>query len=155
MIPPLRDRRADIPVLVQHIILKKVREMGLAEIPSLAPGAIDILMNYDWPGNVRELQNTVERAIILCKGKALVFGDLIGTPRRTMPAVSVMSPEDVCGLDQSVSQHVSQRIMRALEMTNGRVGGEKGAAKLLNINPSTLRSKMRKLHIPFGRKNRS
>lgn len=152
VIPPLRDRRADIPVLVQHIMLKKAREMGLAEMPSLAPGAIDTLMNYDWPGNVRELQNTVERAIILCKGKPLVFGDLIGTPDRTMPTVPVMNPKDVCGLDQSVSQHVSQLIMRALEMTNGRVGGEKGAAKLLNINPSTLRSKMRKLHIPFGRK---
>jgi transcriptional regulator with GAF, ATPase, and Fis domain len=64
----------------------------------------------------------------------------------------MMSAEDSRGLDECVSNLVSQRIMAALQTTNGRVGGEKGAAKLLKMHPATLRSKMRKMGIPFGRK---
>jgi transcriptional regulator with GAF, ATPase, and Fis domain len=152
VIPPLRERRPDIPVLVQHFIMKKVREMGLAEVPSLGSDAIDKLMNYDWPGNVRELQNTVERSLILCKGRPLVFDDLGGIADNTIVTTPMMSAEDSRGLDECVSNLVSQRIMAALQTTNGRVGGEKGAAKLLKMHPATLRSKMRKMGIPFGRK---
>ena len=148
VIPPLRDRRADIPALVQHCMMKKVREMGLAEIPSLAPGALDKLRQYHWPGNVRELQNAVERALILSKGRPLAFNDLGHINYQTHDGNTTADDEDTLGLDQVVSQ----RIIRALEMTGGRVGGENGAAKLLKMNPSTLRSKMRRLTIPFGRK---
>jgi DNA-binding NtrC family response regulator len=129
-------------------MMKKTREMGLAEVPSLAHGAIDKLMNYTWPGNVRELQNAVERALILSKKKPLVFDDLGEITNNTTLTMPLIGDEDYCGLDQVVSK----RIMRALEMTGGRVRGEKGAAKLLKMNPSTLRSKIRKLGIPFGRK---
>jgi len=147
LIPPLRERRADIPTLVQHFMMKKAREMGLIDFPSLAAGVLDKLMDYSWPGNVRELQNAVERALILSQGKPLSFDD-IGEPAGKM--VSTMLPinnGDTSGLDQAISQH----IIRALEATGGRVGGEKGAAKFLQMNPSTLRTKMRKLGIPFGR----
>lgn len=150
LIPPLRERRADIPALVLHFMMKKAREMGLIDVSSLAAGAIDKLMNYSWPGNVRELQNAVERALILSQGKPLSFDD-IGEPAGKM--VSTMLPinnGDTSGLDQAISQH----IIRALEATGGRVGGEKGAAKFLQMNPSTLRTKMRKLGIPFGRKSK-
>ena len=149
LIPPLRERRADIPALVQHFMMKKAREMGLTKIPVLETGAFDRLTNYSWPGNVRELQNVVERALILSQGKPLTF-DNIGEPaKKTASAIIPADHENEAGLDRAISQH----IMRALEMTGGRVAGEKGAARLLKMNPSTLRTKMRKLGIPFGRKS--
>ncbi|MEN6463912.1 MAG: sigma 54-interacting transcriptional regulator [Syntrophaceae bacterium] len=148
LIPPLRERRADIPVLVQHFMMKKAREMGLLEIPRLESGAIDKLMHYHWPGNVRELLNAVERALILSRGKPLDFNDLgeiTKSPALPMPS------KDAAGI-HSLDQIISLHIMQALKQTGGRVGGDKGAAKLLNMNPSTLRTKMRKLGIPFGKK---
>ncbi|MEN6623245.1 MAG: sigma-54 dependent transcriptional regulator [Smithella sp.] len=148
VIPSLRKRRADIPALVSHFMMKKTREMGLVNVPTLAPGSIDRLMGYDWPGNVRELQNAVERALILSGGKPLSFDD-IGEPRNMIFTAADFSPgAEFQGLDQAIVEHIKQ----ALEMTDGSVGGEKGAAKLLRMNPSTLRTKMRKLGIPFGRK---
>jgi transcriptional regulator with GAF, ATPase, and Fis domain len=148
VIPPLRDRCADIPALVQHFMMMKSREMGLVEVPTLAPGSIDKLMHYHWPGNVRELQNATERALILSKGNPLTFDDLGETAKNVLPGTPL--PRDGSGdsLDQAVSRHIRQ----ALETTGGRVGGEKGAAKLLKMNPSTLRTRMRKLGISFGRK---
>ena len=147
IIPPLRDRRADIPALVQYFTTKKAREMGLVEVPTLAPGAIDKLLQYTWPGNVRELQNVMERSLILAKNQPLVFDDIGESPK---PKV-VTEPPVIDDLDQTMSRSIQQ----ALNASAGRVGGEKGAAKLLKINPSTLRSKMRKLGIPFGRAKRS
>ena len=84
LVPPLRERKNDIPILVHHFIHKKAREMVLPNIPIPAPGEIDRLMQYDWPGNVRELENVVERAIILSNSKHLTFGNTIGgdTPAR-------------------------------------------------------------------------
>ena len=155
-IPPLRERRGDISSLVQHFIEKKSREMGLQGIPTLVPGALDRLMAYSWPGNVRELENAVERALILSRGEPLAFGDLQAPVKSEAPFESGVGPgphvgiqrEDSLALDEIVSQH----IRRVLEMTGGRVGGERGAAHVLGINPSTLRKRMRKLGIPFGRK---
>jgi transcriptional regulator with GAF, ATPase, and Fis domain len=147
-IPPLRERRDDIPALVQYFMMKKSREMGLVEIPTLAAGAIDKLINYSWPGNVRELQNAVERALILSRGEPLVFDELVESAKNVVEQPMLQTNEKTMEpFDQAVSRH----IIKALEATGGRVGGEKGAAKLLNMNPSTLRTKMRKLGIPFGR----
>jgi len=122
--------------------------MGLVESPTLAPGSIDKLMQYHWPGNVRELQNAVERALILHRGNALSFDDLGETAKNMVPGTPLPGDGGGDSLDQAVSRHIRQ----ALETTGGRVGGEKGAAKLLKMNPSTLRTTMRKLGIPFGRK---
>ena len=146
VIPPLRERRADIPALVSYFITKKSREMGLVDIPVLTQGAIDRLMQYDWPGNVRELQNAVERAIILSQGKPLTF-DEIGAVVSKPSVVFHQAEVSSFGFEEAMVNH----IRRALEATGGRVGGEKGAARLLDMNPSTLRTKMRKLKIPFGR----
>ena len=78
-VPPLRDRKGDIPALVQHFIERKAGELKIGETPQLAPGAIDRLMAYDWPGNVRELENLVERAMILRhRGEPLRFDELAG-----------------------------------------------------------------------------
>ncbi|MBU3948225.1 MAG: sigma 54-interacting transcriptional regulator [Proteobacteria bacterium] len=149
VIPPLRDRRADIPALVQYFMMKKAREMGFVEIPTLAPGSLEKLMHYNWPGNVRELQNAIERALILSREQPLTFDNL----SNTIPRTNTIIPETDVGRNPfTLEQTTSQAILKALNMAGGRVGGKNGAAKLLNIHPSTLRSKMRKLDIPFGRK---
>jgi transcriptional regulator with GAF, ATPase, and Fis domain len=152
-LPPLRERRGDIPSLVHYFIQKKSQEIGLREIPPMAHGALENIMAYPWPGNIRELQNAVERALILSGGRPITFGDIhhatITPVTELKPAVKFPSGvEDTIALDEVVSRH----IRRVLERTGGRIGGEKGAARLLQVNPSTLRKRMRKLGIPFGRK---
>ncbi|MFH0728732.1 MAG: sigma-54 dependent transcriptional regulator [Pseudomonadota bacterium] len=149
LIPPLRHRTEDIPALVEHFVRKKAREIKLSRYPSLAAGALERLMRYRWPGNVRELENAVERALITNKGGALEFAD-IGSPMRDrLPVATVQSAgqlEEITELDMVITHH----IQNTLERCHGRIEGEKGAAKLLKINPSTLRKRMRKLGIPFG-----
>jgi len=151
-IPPLRERRGDIPSLVHYFIQKKSREIGMREMPALAQGALERLRAYTWPGNVRELENTVERALILSRGEPITFGDFQAPKTRRTAVGPGIAPqlerEDTRALDGVVSGH----IRTVLEMTEGRVGGEKGAARVLKINPSTLRKRMRKLGISFGRK---
>jgi transcriptional regulator with GAF, ATPase, and Fis domain len=151
VIPPLRDRKTDIPALVQHFILKKSREMKRKTVPSPSPGAIDRLMAYHWPGNVRELENAVERALILNPGERLHFNEIetrrSGSAREgrlQAPAAS----DGPLALDDVMSRH----IRRVLDMCGGRVEGEHGAARQLEIHPSTLRKRMTKLGIPFGRR---
>lgn len=141
-IPPLRERKADIPALVSHFMEKKVREMGLRIVPTLAPGAIDRLLRYDWPGNVREVANVVERALIQSNGAHLTFDD-VAPPSRQMAE----SPGGPVKLDEMEAQHIRQVMKRA----NGKIEGKNGAAEMLGINPATLRHRMRKLGIPFGR----
>ncbi|MFA6108684.1 MAG: sigma 54-interacting transcriptional regulator [Candidatus Latescibacterota bacterium] len=148
-LPPLRQRREDIPALVQWFLERKGREMGLAWQPRLAPGAIEQLQAYDWPGNVRELQNVIERALILSRGEELAFPALGASPvtRPSVPAAEAIAGE-VAPLDLVVAAH----IRLALTAAGGRVQGESGAASLLAVNPSTLRARMRKLGIRFGRR---
>ncbi|MGV8056705.1 MAG: sigma-54 interaction domain-containing protein [Smithellaceae bacterium] len=150
VIPPLKDRRADIPALVQHFMMKKAREMGWVDVPTLAPGSIVKLMNYHWPGNVRELQNAVERALILSRGGTLTFDELGVPGDNPVQIVSAANGSDVRDFHQAVTKIITQ----ALEQTGGRIEGEKGAAKLLNLNPATLRTKMRKLGIPSSKRGR-
>ena len=145
-VPPLRERKNDIPSLVQHFIQKKAQEMVLASIPVIAPGEIDRMMQYDWPGNVRELENAVERAIILARGNYLRFDHIIGvdTPKSRQWAGGIQKTRR---LDELEAQHIEA----VLSSVGGRVSGKRGAADLLGINPNTLRHRMRKMGIPFGR----
>ncbi len=121
--------------------------MVLPNIPIPSPGEIDRLMRYDWPGNVRELENVVERAIILSKGKHLTFGNTIGydAPSRER------RPGDEQGT-QRLDELEARHIEAVLNKVDRRVSGKGGAADLLGINPNTLRHRMRKLGIRFGRK---
>jgi transcriptional regulator with GAF, ATPase, and Fis domain len=148
IIPPLRQRKADIPSLAHHFIEKKAREIGLYPTPPLAGGALQQLIAYRWPGNVRELENVVERALILSRGGVLSF-DLGTVEFPTNRSTGSLPEKKLVTLDQAVAQH----IRRALRQTKGKVAGSGGAAALLAINPSTLRAKMRKLGIPYGRKS--
>jgi transcriptional regulator with GAF, ATPase, and Fis domain len=147
-VPPLRERKEDIPALVHHFIKRKSLELRLHVPPPLAHGVIDQLMAYRWPGNVRELENVIERALILSKGQALSFDDLVvGKPKDGLQTY-VEAQDTPLKLDEMVSQH----IRRVLGMTKGKVHGKGGAAEVLGINPSTLRNRMNQLGIPYGRR---
>ena len=150
LIPPLRERRSDIPALLQHFISLKTRELKLPDIPTLSTGAIDPLMEYHWPGNVRELGNVIERAMILNPTGSLTFEHLNpGQPKETVELREYSEETD--NIDEVLSRH----IRRVLSKTKGKVNGPDGAAAFLGINPSTLRNRMRKLGIDYGRKSKS
>jgi transcriptional regulator with GAF, ATPase, and Fis domain len=146
-IPPLRDRKIDIPGLVEYFMRKKAKEIGLHFIPKLLPGTMEALIEYGWPGNVRELINAVERAIIIHEGKPLSFEDIVGMPAHTDDQITLRPAVTTVTLREMEADHIRQ----ALEKAGGKVEGEHGAATLLGMNPGTLRHRMRKLKIPFGR----
>ena len=148
-IPPLRDRKEDIPVLVHHFIEKKSKELKIHPPPSVSNQEVERLKTYHWPGNVRELENLIERELIHNRGRGsggrLQFEHL-EIPGKTEEAV--MEDHDgakLLTLDQVESRH----IRRALQISHGRISGPTGAARLLGINPNTLRNRMIRLGIPF------
>jgi transcriptional regulator with GAF, ATPase, and Fis domain len=145
-VPPLRDRKGDLPALLHHFIERKAGELKIGETPQLAPGAIDRLMAYDWPGNVRELENLVERAMILRhRGKPLRFDELAGALPTGRDAAALTAEGEALDLDAVMAAH----IRRVMGMTGGKIHGPGGAGELLGVNPNTLRHRMRKLGIPF------
>jgi len=145
-IPPLRERRGDIPALVHYFVEKKSREVKLPSSPKLAPGAIDQLMSYHWPGNVRELANVIERALILNRKGYLTFDDVVN-----VSSLETMNSDgrnrDFSDLNAVMIRHIREALVAA----KGKVHGPGGAAELLGINPSTLRNRMNKLNILYGR----
>lgn len=150
IIPPLRQRKGDIPSLVHHFIHRKSLELKLKERPKLASGAIDRLTAHDWPGNVRELENTIERALIQHRaGSPLSIEALLpqATPSKALQDQS--RDEPLTTLDEMNARYIRQ----ALELAGGKIYGPGGAAQILHINPSTLRKRMNKLGIPYGRKS--
>lgn len=152
MIPPLRQRTEDIPALVSHFIEKKSRELNIWESPKLAPGGMERLQIYPWPGNVRELENLVERELIQSQVsgefQVLTFKGLSSAMNPPVIRIPDRNPETIASMDDVVSNH----IQNAMSSTNGKVEGSYGAAALLGMHPSTLRARMRKLGIAFGRK---
>jgi transcriptional regulator with GAF, ATPase, and Fis domain len=150
VIPPLRDRKEDIPALVSHFIEKKSKELQIPHVPKLAPGAMGPLLEYNWPGNVRELENVIERALILSKGRPLTFDRIVWPVGHRGSEEAAAPAKDFPLLNDIMSEH----IQHALEATKGRIHGSGGAARLLGINPSTLRHRMRKLSITNGEKRR-
>lgn len=147
-IPPLRERLGDLPALAKYFIAKKAREFSLPEIPVLEKEAISFLGSYHWPGNIRELENAIERAIIISGGGPLSFEEFSPGARHGKAAQAAGGRADPSDrLDDVIRQHIKE----VLQGTGGKVGGANGAAEVLDINESTLRHKMRKLSIPFGR----
>jgi DNA-binding NtrC family response regulator len=116
------------------------------EKPSLSPGAMKRLTDYDWPGNVRELENVIERELILSRGKPLTFQLVIQPPAGTRIPEDDAGGDGFPGLDEVTIRHIK----KALALSQGKVEGPGGAAELLNIKPNTLRSRMKKLGIPYG-----
>ena len=132
-IPPLRERREDIPLLVWAFVREFQKRMG-KEIESIPRKSIDALQAYPWPGNVRELRNVIERAMIVSSGKTLTV---------QAPKPVSLETEDTLSLEDTERRH----IVSVLERTGWRVAGKAGAAEILDLNRSTLLSKMKKLGI--------
>jgi len=152
VIPPLRRRAEDIPALVTYFLERKAKELGIHTLPELAPGSMALLKEYRWPGNVRELENKVEQALIRYLGKhqeGLLFFEGLG--ERLAPKESATVAGEPEGYLLQLDELTRQHIIRALKLTGGQIHGEKGAAKLLGVNPNTLRGKMKKLGITFKR----
>ena len=144
-IPPLRLRREDIPSLVQYFVEKKANEMNLSKIPRIDSASLNRLKRYDWPGNVRELQNIVERALILSRGDYLDFPDLSNKPI----LYENQQPDDSSGSLITMDQAMANHINYVLEKSDGQIAGKGGAAEILNMNPSTLRFRMKQLGIRY------
>ncbi len=157
-IPPLRDRREDIPLLVSYFVQKFTRQMQ-KRIESVPSSAMKALTGWDWPGNVRELENFMERAVILTRGKTLdaPLGELRkANEGKTAPltVTNAIERATVSALPadrKSVADYHANRqreeILRALAACKGRVGGADGAAALLGINRTTLLSRMKKFGV--------
>ncbi len=142
-IPPLRQRTEDIPDLVMYLMSKKCKLMGISSIPQLAPGSLALLEDYDWPGNVRELENVIERELILSPTGPLTFEKFLPHKIRKNIKIPHSPPENFQSLDTIIAEH----IRNALKSSSGKVSGINSASELLNINPSTLRAKLRKYRI--------
>ncbi|MBT8490069.1 MAG: sigma 54-interacting transcriptional regulator, partial [Deltaproteobacteria bacterium] len=147
IIPPLRQRKEDIPALVHHFIEQKSIELRMSSPPVLTPGSMERLKAYNWPGNVRELQNIVERALIRSRGGVLKFDNLIGSRYDIDTASSTEEGTKILPLDEMNARYIK----KALDMAHGKINGTGGAAELLGIHPNTLRKRMNKMGVPFGR----
>ena len=137
-IPPLRERREDIPLLAQHFLERLAHELG-KEIGEISEGAMAILMDYNWPGNVRELENSVERAMVTCRGRVLGEEDfaflLRNGARKPFSFPAGASLQDM----------EKQLILATLQRTNGNI---KESASILGIDRSTLYEKIKRYEIP-------
>jgi DNA-binding NtrC family response regulator len=138
LVPPLRERRDDIPSLLQHFAAKTARKLG-RPVNGIAPAFIDSARAYDWPGNIRELENVVERAMVMSRGDPLEGTVLPPAASPGSPAPSVVHGT----LEEIERAH----IRRVLEGAHWVIEGELGAARMLGLNPSTLRGRLRKLGI--------
>ena len=137
VLPPLRERMEDIPLLVHHFLLKYSARFGKS-IHNVPQKAIAELQSYQWPGNVRELENIIERAIITSSGNTLNLGNALPKAR-----VNKSLEQRIVTLEENERAH----ILRALEATHWRVSGLKGAAHLLGMKRTTLEARMKKLNI--------
>jgi formate hydrogenlyase transcriptional activator len=135
-VPPLRERREDIRLLVEHFVQKFARRMNRS-ITSIPKRTMDALIGREWPGNVRELENFIERSVILTQGSVLV------SPLSEMGLIA----EEEKSTDPSLEMAERDHILRALRASQGQIGGTSGAAMRLGLKPTTLQSKLKHLGI--------
>ena len=141
IIPPLRDRKEDIPLLTAYFIQAFNQKLG-KQVNGISGMALEKLMKYNWPGNIRELENLVERSMLFAKG---AFIDDI-----SLPAQQKIPLLPGSGEVKTIEENERINIIAALKECNGKVSGTGGAAELLNIHASTLNSKLKKLGIKTG-----
>ena len=134
-VPPLRQRKDDIPLLVQSFIKRYSRKLG-KQITSIQKETLKALQDYPWPGNVRELESIIERAVILCPGSVLQLADKL----------EISSPL-LSSTVRTLEETERNQILQILSETRWRIEGEDGAAVILGLHPSTLRARMHKLGI--------
>jgi len=138
VIPPLRERKGDVELLVNHFVKKYSKKVG-KNIKSIPQRVMDILTNYQWPGNVRELENIIERAVIISAPGNFTLGDWSSKLESNLrPITSTLV---------TLEELEKNYIIQILDHTGWRVSGEQGAAKILDMNPKTLESRMNKLGI--------
>jgi transcriptional regulator with PAS, ATPase and Fis domain len=142
-LPPLRERKEDIPLLVEHF-LKKYNRENKKNVTSLSKEARDLLMRYDYPGNVRELENIVERAVVLCRGDALTTQDLPLNLRDGQAESALERDRGTQSLPDTLEEIERQLIVKALERTGGV---QTKAAEELGISERVLRYKMKKYNL--------
>jgi formate hydrogenlyase transcriptional activator len=138
-LPALRDRREDLPALLRHFCDRLGRQIG-KPVDGISPGTLEALQQYDWPGNIREFENVIQQAVILSRDGVLDLANFSGVSVR--PVVPSY-PDQLEKLVDVQRAH----ILRVLESTNWRIEGTTGAAKILGLCASTLRTRMRKLGI--------
>ncbi|HET8774587.1 MAG TPA: sigma 54-interacting transcriptional regulator [Thermoanaerobaculia bacterium] len=163
MLPPLRERKDDIPLLVEHFIRKICKDLGLVENKRLEPGILDLFVRYNWPGNVRELESTLHRAIVMSNGDTVTKNEFYNLYSEGV-AAAVPAPESESAsmpsgilnplvgkmeitsdiYDEVMGAVDKQLILRALESANGRI---REAARRLGLARNTLKSKIQKYNI--------
>lgn len=137
-VPPLRQRKEDIPALVKHFVAKFNKKIG-KRIETITQDTLAVLQEYDWPGNVRELESVIERSVIISQGSILQVLDRFDT----FPKAGELINEDV----KILVELEQAQILKILQKTGWRIEGKNGAAVLLGLNPSTLRARMQKYGI--------
>jgi DNA-binding NtrC family response regulator len=135
-LPPLRERPEDLPLLIEHFLARSKRS---SSVTRLSAEALRILLNYPWPGNVRELENTIERALVLCRGEEITEEDL--PPHMTMSNARVTSLQEALLRRRSLAEIEREYILLAMELTQGK---KTEAAELLDIDRKTLYTKLDK-----------
>jgi formate hydrogenlyase transcriptional activator len=142
-VPPLRKRNEDIPLLVRHFVDEYSRRMN-RRIESIPPQAMEALISYSWPGNVRELQNFIERAVILSPGSVL------RAPLAELKPAAVQMPSPELSSELSTLEEMErEHVLRAIRLSNWKIGGPNGAAARLGMKRTTLAYRIRKLNIPL------
>jgi DNA-binding NtrC family response regulator len=154
-VPPLRARREDIPELAAHFVERFARKLGRRP-PPFAAQALEVLMAHDWPGNIRELQNTIERALLVSSGDEITIDRPLAAPRHAPLSDAVPAAHGLNSAPAAASEATGgttlveverQHIVAMLKRTEGVIEGPKGAAKMLDMKPSTMRYRIRKLGI--------
>ena len=149
-LPPLRERKDDIPILVSHFVKQLSQKLG-KPIEAIPLDTMATLRNYPWPGNIRELRNVLERAVIVSQGPKLALIDDLNSQALELDLSKQAGRQelftDLAPVGETLEQTEYNLILRTLKNVHWKLEGPGGAAELLNLNPSTLRSKMRKLGI--------
>lgn len=140
-LPALRERKQDIPALVNHFIGQFCRKLGKPSL-QISQQALDELLNYNWPGNIRELEHVIERSVLLATENILKEVHLMPLKNNS---TSLVKSEDAT--IKTIDQNERDHILKILRLVNGRITGSGGAAELLGIPPSTLHSKIKRLGI--------
>jgi transcriptional regulator with GAF, ATPase, and Fis domain len=151
-VPPLRERREDIPLLIEHFVRKVARECR-RDVRGVSAGALDVLVRYDWPGNVRELENVIHRAVVLARGPVIQLQDV--PLDVAMPEASVRLTEDTgLFLKDACDRFERQYVLRVLERVQWNV---RRAARLLGVHRNTVLTKLSAwgIHRPAGADGRS
>jgi formate hydrogenlyase transcriptional activator len=149
-LPPLRDRRSDIPLIVMSFLRQSAKRMG-KPVDSVSRATMSLLQNYSWPGNIRELQNVIERGVVLSNGPVLRLGpDLL--PVESVDDDPGTNARFNANTTDSLEEVQRTHILDVLERTGWVISGPQGAGAILNMHPNTLRSLMNRLRIRRARR---